>query len=72
MENDIVTDADIMLVLDVVLSYYSFYRLFQKNELFKSLFKDSNIAYSFKCTSTKCSCMINFGLAKTIAKQVIC
>ena len=72
MENDIVTDADIMLVLDVVLSYYSFYKLFQKNELFKSLFKDSNIAYSFTCTSTKCSCMINFGLAKTIAKQVIC
>ena len=61
--NEAVTDAEILWVLDVILSKYSLNSCSNKNELFATMFKDSKIAQSFKCGSTKCSSVINFGLA---------
>lgn len=61
--NEAVTDAEILWVLDVILSKYSLNSCSNKNELFATMFKDSKIAQSFKCGSTKCSYIINFGLA---------
>ena len=45
MINGAVIDAEIMWVLDVVMSNYS--QLFSRKDLFKEIFKDSKIAQSF-------------------------
>ena len=61
MINEAVIDAEIMWVLDVVMSNYSLSSSSSK-DMFKEMFKDSKITQSFTCASTKCSYMINFGL----------
>ena len=53
--NVAVTDAEILWVLDVILSKNSLNSCSNKNELFTTMFKDSKIAQTFKCGSTKCS-----------------
>ena len=63
MINEAVIDAEIMWVIDVVMSNDCLNSSYNKKDLFKEMFKYSKIAQSFTCGSTKCSCMINFGLA---------
>lgn len=58
-----VTDAEILWTLDVVVSNYSLNSCQNKNKLFARMFKGSKIAELFTCGSTKCSYIINFGLA---------
>ena len=41
MINEDIVDAEIMWVLDIVMSNYSLNPSCQKNELFKTMFKDS-------------------------------
>ena len=62
MINEAVIDSEIMWVLDVAMSNYCLISLSSRKDLFKEMFKDSKIAQSFTCGSTKCSYMINFGL----------
>ena len=54
--NEAVIDAEIMWVIDVVMSNYCLNSSYNKKDLFKEMLKYSKIAQS------KCSCMINFGL----------
>lgn len=61
--NEAVTDAEILWVLDLITSKYSVNSCRNKNELFAAMFKDSKIAQLFSCGSTKCSYIVNFGLA---------
>ena len=61
--SEALADAEILWVLDVIANKYSLNSCRNKNELFSKMFKDSRIAQSFAVGSTKCSYMINFGLA---------
>ena len=56
-------DAKIFWVGDVIANKYSLNSCRNKNELFSKMFENSSIAQSFVVGSTKCSYMINFGLA---------
>ena len=61
--SEALADAEILWVLDVIPNNYSLNSYRNKNELFSKMFRDCRIAQSFAVGSTKCSCMINFGLA---------
>ena len=61
--NEAVTDAEIFWIIEVVLKKYSLNSCDGKKELFQAMFKDSEIAKKFTCGSTKCSYVINFGIA---------
>ena len=58
-----VVDAEILWVLGVISNNYSQNSWRNKSELFAGMFKDTNIAQSFSCGSTKCGYIVNFGLA---------
>ena len=58
-----VTDAEIFWIIEVVLKKYSLNSCDGKKELFQAMFKDSKIAKKVTCSSTKCSYVINFGIA---------
>ena len=57
------TDAEILLALDVIVSNYSLNSCQNKSKLFSRMFKGCRIAELFTCGSTKCSYIINFGIA---------
>ena len=59
--NEVVPDAEIYWVLDVVKNYYSLNSCCNKKSLFIQMCKDSKIAELFSCESSKCSYIINFG-----------
>ena len=61
--NEAITDAEIFLIVEVVLKKCSLSSCDGKKELFQAMFKDSKIAKKFTCGSTKCSYVINFGIA---------
>ena len=63
MINKAELDTEIMWALDVTMINCSLNSSSSKKDLFKEIFKDSKIAQSFTCGSTKCSYMINFSLA---------
>ena len=58
-----VIDAEILWVVGVISNNYSQNSWRNKSELFAGMFKDTNIAQSFSCGSTKCGYIVNFGLA---------
>lgn len=58
-----VTDAEILWALDVIVSNNSLNSCLNKKRLFSRMFKGSKIAELFSCGSTKCSYVINFGIA---------
>ena len=60
--NEAVTDAEIFWIIEVVLKKYSLNSFDGKKELFQAMFKDSEIAKTFTCGSTKCSYVINFAI----------
>ena len=59
----LVTKAEIIWTLKVVMSHFSLRSCLELNELFKSMFPDSTVASKFSLSKTKCSYLINFGLA---------
>ena len=61
--NSLITNAEIMWALDVVMSNYSFNSSSNKNELFNAMFPDSAIAKGFSCGRTKCSYLVTYGIA---------
>ena len=61
--NEAVTDTEIFWIIEVVLKKYSLNSCDGKKELFQAMFKDNDIAKKFTCGSTKCSYVINFGIA---------
>ena len=61
--NSSVLQAEVRLALKIVMSRYSEISCNYVTELFKIMFPDSDIAKSFTCAKTKCSCMIVYGLA---------
>lgn len=58
-----VIDAEILWVLGVISNNYSQNSCRNKNGLLAAMFKDSKIAQSFSCGSTKSGYVVNFGLA---------
>ena len=58
-----VADAETSWVLDVISNNYSQNSCQNKSELFAVMFKDSKIAQSFSCGSSKCGYVVNFELA---------
>ena len=60
--NEAVTDAEIMWELEDVLTKYSLSSCRDKKDLFQAMFKDSKIAETITCESTKCSYAINFDI----------
>ena len=59
----LVINAKIMWNLDVVMSKYSFHLNLIKNELFATIFSDSEETKAFSCGKTKCSYLENYGIA---------
>ena len=60
---NLVSNAEIIWALDVVLSKYSFNSSSNKTELFALMFPDSKVAKDFTCGKTKCSHLVNHGIA---------
>ena len=54
--------AEVLWVLNVVINHFSLCLCLGLNDLFKSMFPDSEIAKLFKQSKTKCECSINHGL----------
>ncbi|CAL4148044.1 unnamed protein product [Meganyctiphanes norvegica] len=61
--HDQVLTAEILWVIKTVASHYSSNSSEKLGILFKRMFPDSPIAQKFKCGKTKCSYLIQFGLA---------
>ena len=61
--NGAVTDAELRWSLAVVLMKYCLSSCSGIKKFFQEMFKDSKIAEKFTCGSTKCSYIINFGIA---------
>ena len=61
--NEAVSDAEVRWSLAVVLKKYPLSSCSDIKKLFQEMFKDSKIAEKFTCGSTKCSYIINFGIA---------
>jgi hypothetical protein len=59
----LVTKAEIIWALDVVMSKYSFNSSSNKGDLFTTMFPDSEIAKDFSCGKTKCGFIVKFGIA---------
>ena len=61
--NDDVLSAEIIWAIKTVVSHYSCSSSSNTNTLFQKMFPDSMIAKKFSCGETKCSYLIQFGLA---------
>lgn len=61
--NDDVLSAEIIWAIKTVVSHYSCSSSSNTNTLFQKMFPDSVIAKKFSCGETKCSYLIQFGLA---------
>ena len=61
--NDEVLSAEIIWTVKTVVSHYSCSSSANTNTLFQKMFPDSAIARKFSCGETKCSYLIQFGLA---------
>ena len=59
----LVVKAEIVWALKVVMSHFSLRSCLELNDLFKYMFPDSQIASKFSLSKTKCSYIINLGLA---------
>ena len=59
----LVTKAEIIGVLDVVMSKYLFNSSSNKSDLFATMFPDSRIAKNVSCGKTKCGFIVKFGIA---------
>ena len=55
--------AEVLWTLKVASSHFSLRSCMGLNELFRSMFKDSEVAKSFQLSKTKCSYILNYGLA---------
>ena len=58
-----VITAEIRWVMKVVTSYFSFQSCLDLNNLFKTMFYDSDVAKCFALSKTKCSYYITYGVA---------
>nr|XP_047133834.1 uncharacterized protein LOC124811979 [Hydra vulgaris] len=67
----LVTKAEIIRNLNVVMSHFSLRLCLNLNEIFKSMFSDITIASEFALSKTKCGYLINFGLAPYYREQLI-
>ena len=63
LTNDDVLSAEIIWAIKTVVSHYSCSSSANTNTLFQKMFPDSEIAKKFSCGETKCSYLIQFGLA---------
>ena len=63
--------AEILWALNVVKCHFSLRSCIGLNELFKVMFKDSDIAKDFKLGKTKCTYLINFGLAPYFKQELL-
>ena len=61
--------SEILWALNVVKCHFSLRSCMGLNELFKVMFKDSDIAKDFKLGKTKCTYLINFGLALYLKQE---
>ncbi|XP_065677145.1 uncharacterized protein LOC136092602 [Hydra vulgaris] len=67
----LVTKAEILWTLNVVMSHFSLRSCLNLNEIFKFMFSDSKIASKFALGKTKCGYLINFGLVPYYRDQLI-
>ena len=58
----LVTKAEIVSVLNLVMSKYLFSSRSNKSDLFTTTFFDSRIANNFSCEKTKCGFIVKFGI----------
>lgn len=63
--------AEILWVLKIVTSRYSCNSSEGTSRLFQQMFPDSTIAKKFSCAPTKCSYLMNFGLAPYFAARLL-
>ena len=63
--------AEILWVLKVVTSHFFLRSCLELNELFRTIFSDSEIAKSFQLSKTKCSYYINYGLAPYFKEELV-
>ena len=63
--------SEILWALKVVMSHLSLRSCTGLNELFKVMFKDSEIAKGFALSRTKCTYLINFGLAPYFRQELL-
>ena len=66
-----VSRAEILWVLKIVKSHFSFRSCEDTSELFKVMFSDSTIAKFFSLGKTKCAYYVNFGLAPYFKDQLV-
>lgn len=66
-----VLNAEILWTMKVVMSHFSFRSCVGLNDLFKVMFGDSQIAKSFQLSRTKCSYLLNFGIAPYFRQEII-
>ena len=59
----LITNAEIIWALDVVMSKYSFNSSSNKSETFSAMFPCCDIVKEFACGKTKCSYIVNHGIA---------
>lgn len=64
-------NAEILWTLKVVMSHFSLRSCLGLNELFSTMFPDSNIAKSFQLSKTKCGYLINYGLAPYYKNELV-
>ena len=57
-----VLHAEVLWVIKVITSHYSFSSCRVISCLFSKMFSDSQIAQSFSCGATKCTCLACFGI----------
>ena len=67
----LVVKAEIVWALKVVMSHFSLRLCLELNDLFKCMFPDSQIASKFSRSKTKCSYIINFGLAPYFSEVLL-
>ena len=64
----LVTKAEIIWALDVVISKYLFNSNSNKSDLFTTMFPDSGLANNFSCGKTKCGFIVKFGISLYFAE----
>ena len=67
----LVVKAEIVWALKVVMSHFSLRSCLELNDLFKCMFPDSQIASKISLSKTKCSYIINFGLAPYFSEVLL-
>ena len=67
----LVVKAEIVWALKVVMSHFSLRSCLELNDLFKCIFRDSQIASKFSLSKTKYSYIINFGLAPYFSELLL-